>query len=171
MRALPDKVDFRNSFSKGSSNLRKGRHSIENQIYLVTFNTINREPLFNNFEPASQFCKHIQTKEIWPSAKLLCWVLMPDHFHGLIHIDGSEPLKTIIGRVKAQLTRSIKVTLPNHQDLWQKGFHDRALRKDEDLQNVARYIVMNPIRAKLCRRIGDYPYWNAIWLEPSSDQC
>ena len=164
MQTLPDKIDFRNSFSKGSCKLRKGRQSIENQIYLVTFNTINREPLFKNFEPASQFCKYIQTKEIWPSARLLCWVLMPDHFHGLIQIDGSEPLKTIIGRVKAQLTRSLRVSLPNHQALWQKGFHDHALRKHEDLQSVARYIVMNPIRAKLCRRIGDYAYWNAIWL-------
>lgn len=29
---------------------------------------------------------------------------------------------------------------------------------------VARYIIANPIRAKLVRRVGDYPYWNAAWL-------
>ena len=171
MQTPPDKIDFRNSFSKDSCKLRMGRQSIENQIYLVTFNTINRKPLFKNLEPASQFCKYIQTKEICPSARLLCWVLMPDHFHGLIQIDGSEPLKTIIGRVKAQLTRALRVSLPNHQALWQRGFHDHALRKDEDLQSVGSYIVMNLIRPKLCRRIADYTYWNAILLQPPTDQC
>ena len=89
---------------------------------------------------------------------------MPDHFHGIIQIDGTEPLKTIVGRVKAQLTRALRVSFPNHQALWQKGFHDHALRKDEDLQSVAYYMLMNPIRTKLCRRIADYPYWNAVWL-------
>jgi hypothetical protein len=38
------------------------------------------------------------------------------------------------------------------------------LRKDEDLQTVARYIVANPLRAGLVEKIGDYPLWDAIWL-------
>ena len=42
--------------------------------------------------------------------------------------------------------------------------HDRALRRDEDLLAVARYIVANPLRAGLVRRVGDYPLWDAVWL-------
>jgi hypothetical protein len=30
--------------------------------------------------------------------------------------------------------------------------------------NAARYIVANPLRAGLTRRLGDYPLWDAIWL-------
>jgi len=29
---------------------------------------------------------------------------------------------------------------------------------------MARYIVMNPKRAGLVERVGDYPHWDAIWL-------
>jgi len=29
---------------------------------------------------------------------------------------------------------------------------------------VARYIVANPIRAGLVDNIGQYPYWDAVWL-------
>lgn len=54
--------------------------------------------------------------------------------------------------------------IPLHQPLWQDGYHDHALRKEEDLQQVARYIVANPLRAKLVADIGDYPLWDAIWL-------
>jgi hypothetical protein len=38
------------------------------------------------------------------------------------------------------------------------------LRADEDLRVVARYIVANPLRAHLVKRIADYPFWNAVWL-------
>jgi hypothetical protein len=48
--------------------------------------------------------------------------------------------------------------------VWAPTFHDHALRKDEDLLQAARYIVMNPVRAGLSRRVGDYPYWNCVWL-------
>jgi hypothetical protein len=48
--------------------------------------------------------------------------------------------------------------------MWQKGFHDRAIRREEDLRAVARYIIANPLRAGLVRRVHDYPLWDAIWL-------
>jgi len=48
--------------------------------------------------------------------------------------------------------------------VWQRGFHDHALRAEEDIVGVARYLVANPLRAGLCDKIGNYPYWNAQWL-------
>lgn len=48
--------------------------------------------------------------------------------------------------------------------VWQRGFHDRALRQEEDLIATARYVVANPLRAGLVDRIGDYPWWDAVWL-------
>ena len=49
--------------------------------------------------------------------------------------------------------------------LWQAGFHDRALRAEVDVRAAARYLVANPLRAGLVVSVGDYPYWNAIWLD------
>ena len=45
------------------------------------------------------------------------------------------------------------------------GFHDHALREEENLLHAARYIVANLKRAGLVQRVSDYPYWDAIWLE------
>ena len=42
--------------------------------------------------------------------------------------------------------------------LWQEGYYDRVLRKDEDLRTVARYLLNNPIRAGLVTKPIDYPY-------------
>jgi hypothetical protein len=48
--------------------------------------------------------------------------------------------------------------------LWQDGFHDHGIRREEDLRKVARYIVGNPLRAGLVDNILNYPYWDAVWL-------
>ncbi|MCF6281296.1 MAG: hypothetical protein L3J28_03650 [Candidatus Polarisedimenticolaceae bacterium] len=43
--------------------------------------------------------------------------------------------------------------------------HDRAIRKEEDLVAIARYIVANPLRAGLVKSIKDYPHWDCVWLD------
>jgi hypothetical protein len=48
--------------------------------------------------------------------------------------------------------------------VWKPGFHDRALRHEDSMVDAARYIVANPLRAGLVERVGDYPFWDAIWL-------
>jgi REP element-mobilizing transposase RayT len=67
-------------------------------------------------------------------------------------------------RIKGHSAISINRVFANQGQLWQKGFHDRAIRKEEDLQAIARYVVANPLRAGLVDKIGDYPLWDAIWL-------
>jgi putative transposase len=48
--------------------------------------------------------------------------------------------------------------------LWANGFHGHAIRADENLLDVARYIVLNPVRAGLVTRVQMYPFWNSVWL-------
>ena len=44
-----------------------------------------------------------------------------------------------------------------------RGFHDRAIRREEDLQTVARYVIENPIRAGLADTLEAYPFWGCAW--------
>ena len=68
-------------------------------------------------------------------------------------------LSRTVVRVKSDFSRKSKMKI------WQDGFHDHAIRSDEALINVARYIVANPLRANLVRELGMYPYWDSVWLE------
>ena len=69
-------------------------------------------------------------------------------------------IKTLKGRVASSARRRVNRQVP----LWQRRFHDRAVRHDEDLTSLARYIVANPLRAGLVERISEYPHWDAVWL-------
>jgi len=67
--------------------------------------------------------------------------------------------------MKASASRRIRALGGGHADFaWQPGFHDRAIRSDEDLQALARYVVANPLRAGLVTSIGRYSHWDAVWF-------
>ncbi|MNL58136.1 hypothetical protein D3C87_1817490 [compost metagenome] len=67
-------------------------------------------------------------------------------------------------KTKSLSTRAVNMTSGRRGSLWQQGYHDRALRRDEDLVKLARYVVANPLRAGLVEKLGDYPLWDAIWV-------
>lgn len=95
---------------------------------------------------------------------LLAWVLMPDHWHGLIRLEGDETLSRAVARAKAAATRAWRERSTDIRPLWSAGFHDRALRRDASLVDAARYVVLNPVRAGLVSTCAGYPYWDAVWV-------
>ena len=140
------------------SALRKGRHSIPNQIYLVTTVTQNRLPVFADFHSARILVKVLKTEHQLHRAETLAFVVMPDHLHWLMQLGSVRVLSRVVQSVKAASAQKIG------KPIWQAGYHDHALRREEDLLAVARYLVANPLRAGLVSRIGDYPHWDATWL-------
>lgn len=68
----------------------------------------------------------------------------------------------VMNRFKAVTAKQLRCTQASL--VWGRGFHDRALRREENLRAVARYIVANPLRAGLVGNVLDYPYWNCVWL-------
>jgi len=89
---------------------------------------------------------------------------MPDHFHGLIQLGDTETLSNVVKKAKGRSALLINRQRLQTGNLWMEGFHDHAIRKEDDLHSVARYMVLNPVRAGLVKRCGDYPFWDAIWI-------
>jgi REP element-mobilizing transposase RayT len=96
--------------------------------------------------------------------KTLAFVVMPDHLHWLVQLTGTRSLSVSVNTIKSFASRSINQVIGRTGPVWQKGFYDHALRDEENLAAAARYIVANPLRAGLTRRISDYPLWDAIWV-------
>jgi REP element-mobilizing transposase RayT len=92
---------------------------------------------------------------------------MPDHWHGLLQLEGDGPLAGVMQNAKA---RAVNLARGRGGTVWMPGFHDHALRHERDLLPCARYIVANPLRAGLVDRLGRYPYWDAVWLDVAKDR-
>ena len=81
--------------------------------------------------------------EHYPYVTLEHYVVMPNHVHILLTIadgDVQTSVSTIIGNMKRYAT--IKMGHP----LWQKGFHDRVIRDEEEFRAKWMYIETNPLR-------------------------
>jgi putative transposase len=141
-----------------SHRLRTGRHSQAGQVYLLTMVTLNRQAVFEAFEAARFLIRTLSAEDRLSRASTWAYVVMPDHLHWLMQLGEQVDLGRCVQGVKSLVSRELG------QPIWQPGFHDRAMRKDEDLQALARYIVTNPLRAGLVKRVGDYPHWDAMWL-------
>jgi putative transposase len=104
------------------------------------------------------------------------WVVMPDHVHGLLAITyqraaeqggdapegsrntgagvsarrpGLQPgsLGAIIGQYKSRVARWINLfrRTPGTR-VWQRGYYDRVVRNDDELERLRHYIIQNPVR-------------------------
>ena len=148
-----------------SHRLRTGRWSEANRIYLVTTATRSRRPLFHDFALGRIVVTAFRFQEQSGRAKTMAFVVMPDHFHWLLQLEAATRLKRVVHSVKGYSAWAI-----NHasgtvrSSVWQEGFHDHAVRREESLVELARYVIENPLRAGLVEHIGDYPLWDSLWL-------
>ena len=138
--------------------LRSGRHSQPGQIYILTTVTQNRAPVFDDFLDARTLIGVLRDQQSLEHAKTLTFVVMPDHLHWLMELGNKVPLSVCMRNVKT--LSALRIGRP----IWQSGFHDHAIRQEEDLPSVARYVVSNPARAGLVVKTGQYPHWDAIWV-------
>lgn len=90
---------------------------------------------------------------------------MPDHWHGIVQLGSTEALPALMRRVKAVTAGAINRHVGKQGALWMRAYHERALRHDEDIRTVARYVIANPVRAGLVQSVGQYPYWDAVWID------
>ncbi len=144
--------------------LRSGRVSEIGRVYLVTTVTLERTPIFLDFQRARCAILELRRCDALDLSRTLAFVLMPDHLHWLVELrDGS--LCDLVQRFKSVSAKNINVmeASPGRR-LWQAGFHDHALRDEDDLHSMARYVVANPLRAGIVRAVRDYPHWDAVWL-------
>jgi len=149
---------------RGHAALRRGRFSAPSHVYHVTTATHDRTPFFADFGAACAVGRCLGRREVGGDAHTLAWVLMPDHAHWLIELGARDTLAQVVSRLKSASARAANPVLCRRGALWAPAYHDHALRDEEDLRAVARYLVGNPVRAGLVAQVGDYPFWNAVWL-------
>ena len=146
-----------------SNQLLKGCYSEHGRVYLLTTVTDHRRPIFSDFHLGRLVVNQLRQAHEDGIVHSIAWVVMPDHFHWLVELR-RKTLGELMCRIKSRSCVTVNRASQSASRLWQKGYHDRALRQEDDLKAAARYIIKNPIRAQLTTRIGDYPLWDACWF-------
>jgi REP element-mobilizing transposase RayT len=86
--------------------------------------------------------RHRHSIEHWWARLFL---LMPDHCHALISFSPEIEMRKSISDWKRYTSRKFGID-------WQRDFFDHRIRDDENLDEKAYYIRMNPVRKGIVRR-------------------
>jgi putative transposase len=101
----------------------------------------------------AEWCKHCGV-EIW------CYCLMPNHVHLIARPKTEDGLRRGIGEAHRRYTRLVNFREGWRGYLWQGRFASYVLDA-RHLRAAARYIEMNPVRARLAARPEDYRWSSA----------
>lgn len=155
---------------RGYEALRRHRTTIVGASYFVTLCTRNRHPGLTATEPADAVARELHEMAGDRSIVARAWVIMPDHVHLFLRTTEALALGQIVGRLKAG-TRS---ALALRGLAWQGNFYEHCIRPDEPVEDVLRYMFLNPYRAGLASATEPYRhYWispeDAAWFHASVD--
>ena len=141
----------------------QGYDYAQSGAYFVTICTFQRQHLFgevNNgkmqLNVTGQIVSAIWQKipQHFPNVEVDQFILMPDHLHGIIDISAQVKkfysLATIIQNFKSISTRKInKITQNSGVSIWQRNYHERIIRNDQELHCLHEYILTNPENYKI----------------------
>ena len=124
--------------------------------YFITINTADRACLFgqiaqgimqlNTLGEAVAGCWRDLPRTM-PAIVLHEWVLMPNHFHGLVTLEapGKHSLPDVVRTFKSVSTRvANQVRNTVGSTLWHRSYYDHIVRNEVDLDRVREYIACNP---------------------------
>jgi REP element-mobilizing transposase RayT len=150
--------------------------------YFVTICAHNKECLFGDVVDGNMTLNDfgrivdsewIKTAEIRKNIILDGYVIMPNHFHGIVLIidndDGgkarlattkcnvsikmefgkpkSGSLPVIVGAFKSAVTRQINLMRnTSRNEIWQHNYYERVVRNRGELDRIRKYIIINPLR-------------------------
>ncbi len=95
-------------------------------------------------------------------AEVAVWAycLMPNHVHLILVPQDEDGLRRALGEAHRRYTRRINDREGWRGHLWQERFHSFAM-DEPHLLAAARYVELNPVRAKLARRAADWRWSSA----------
>jgi len=120
---------------KGSNYLRKGRVSIKNQHYLLTTTVFDRQSLLKQEAAAEIVLASLHWLEKQGKIIFDAAIVMPDHVHIVAGLK-SGSLAQVMRSFKRHTAKEINILLKRDGSFWQPQYHDHAVRKDEDLNEV-----------------------------------
>ena len=118
--------------------------------YFITICSWDKTCMFGNVTQLNSLGIIAQQKiqEItnhFPGVKVDKYVIMQNHVHAILILDGKTNLSTVIGQYKAAVTKQCHILRPN-QKIWQASFHDHVIRNQADYERIWEYIDTNPAR-------------------------
>ena len=90
--------------------------------------------------------------------EILCYCLMPNHFHFLVRQLKNNGVSTFISQLSNSYTKYFNTKYQRVGALFQGVFAGVTVETDEQLIHLSRYIHLNPVVSGIIKNLDDYPW-------------
>lgn len=143
---------------------RIARVDVGNHVYHVINRAVMRLEIFSTKEEFQLFEKLLASASEETGMRILAYVLMPNHWHLLLHTENDGDLGLFMHRLTNTHTRrvhSLTGTI-GHGPIYQGRYKSFLIQNDVHLLTVLKYIERNPVRAGLSSRAEQWQ-WGSAW--------
>jgi putative transposase len=134
------------------------------RLYFLTICTHNRERVFTDSRVVDVALSVLREKCRSYCFGVYAYGFMPDHLHLiLVGEKDSAALPALVRAFKGAVATQARGK--GISSLWQKGFYDHVIRSGEELDRVASYVFMNPVRAGLSKEAAEWPYSGSFMFD------
>lgn len=130
------------------------------RAYFVTICTKDQQKIFTDIKVVADQLKILNMCCEKEKFSVWAYCFMPDHLHLLLTGKENSGLIKLIKNYK-QLS-GFEYKKATGKSLWQKSFYDHILRKEENITQLIRYILENPVRKNLVEDFKDYPFSGSL---------
>ncbi len=137
---------------------RKPRLYLPDQPQHVVVRGHNRDPVLTRHEDFRFLYRCVKEAAKKNGFKIHAWVFMHNHIHLLGTPSSAQSLPACMQSVGRRYARYFNRRYNRSGALWEGRYKSMLVDSDSYLLTCYRYIELNPVRAGVVRRAGDYPY-------------
>lgn len=122
---------------------------------------LRREKIFSVPENAKLFLDVLQQQRQRYGIAIHEYVIMPDHYHAILTPPQKYTVSDTLHHIHGIYAMLYNRKVGRNGKLFQPHFWNHLIMHNADYEAKAKYIHMNPVRAKLVRNPVDYPWSSA----------
>lgn len=128
--------------------------------HLVTQRGNRRQPVFFGDDDYTAYSRLLAAGCREAGTAIWAYCLMPTHVHLILTPSDADGLRAALGEAHRRYTKMVNDREGWRGYLWQGRFASAPVDEDH-LLACARYVELNPVRARLVRRADDWPWSSA----------
>jgi REP element-mobilizing transposase RayT len=150
---------------------RKPRIEFPDAIHHVTIRGVNRSPVFRDDADNWAFVDFLRSSCERHDWRVIAYCLMVNHAHLVISTPAAK-LGAGMQWLTANYARRSHSRYRTTGHVFQGRYHSMLVKRDPYLLEVVRYVLLNPVRARLCHTATDWRWSSArevLGLRPTPD--
>jgi len=136
---------------------RRPRVEYRGAVYHVIQRGNNREYIFRKKQDKFFLLEDLKHYKAVLDFDLLGYVIMDNHYHVMVKTMDA-PLKDIMHRINTRFSKQFNQRHKRTGHVFENRYKSLLVMEDAYLLSLLRYIHQNPVQAKICQKIQDYPW-------------